>query len=355
MGITRRKKGQHLQWEQRLLIERLRLKGLTVREIGDSVGCSYATVSRELRRGQYVHTNSDLTTEERYSPEIAEQQYRAGLLDKGPDVKIGHDHKLAKKLESLVIHKLYSPSTAVSELRQAGWPFAVSICARTVYNYVYNGVLGIDQKHLPMKGKQRSRVRRKKRQQQKRASVGTSIDYRPAEIDERSTFGHWEMDTVYTSKKAALKPALLVLTERVTRQEIIMRIRDRTSGSVIRALNAIERSMGAAQFSLIFRTITVANGSEFADFEGMEKSSLRKRASRTKVYYCHAHRSYERGSNENANRMIRRHLPKGTDFSKVPARKITEIQNWMNNYPRKVLGWQTSNMVYQRYLQELLE
>lgn len=62
------------------MIERLRLKGLTVREIGDSVGCSYATVSRELRRGQYVHTNSDFTTEERYSPEIAEQQYRAGLL-----------------------------------------------------------------------------------------------------------------------------------------------------------------------------------------------------------------------------------------------------------------------------------
>ena len=355
MGITRRKKGQHLQWEQRLLIERLRLKGLTVREIGDIVGCSYATVSRELRRGQYVHTNSDFTTEERYSPEIAERQYRAGLLDKGPAVKIGHDHKLAQKLERLVIHNLYSPSAAVSELRQAGWPFAVSICARTVYNYVYNGVLGIEQKHLPMKGKQRSRVRSKNHKRQKRASAGTIIDCRPAEIDDRTTFGHWEMDTVYSSKKARLKPALLVLTERISRQEIIMRIRDRTSGSVVRALNSIERSIGAAQFSLIFRTITVDNGSEFADFEGMEKSSLRKRASRTKVYYCHAHRSYERGSNENANRMIRRHLPKGTDFSKVPARKITEIQNWMNNYPRKVLGWQTSNMVYQRYLQELLE
>ena len=88
--------------------------------------------------------------------------------------------------------------------------------------------------------------------------------------------------------------------------------------------------MGAEKFSKVFRTITVDNGMEFSDFLGMEKSALRKRKARTKVYYCHAHRSCERGSNENANKLIRRHLPKGTDLSKVTQKQVAEIEEWID-------------------------
>ena len=352
--IQRYRKGQHLKQTQRLLIEHLRLQGHSTRDIADVVGCSHVTVCNELKRGQYEHTNSDLTTEIRYSPEIAEQRYQTNLAAKGAQVKIGHDHKLAKALETLVIKKNYSPSAAVAELNNKGWDFDVKICARTVYNYIDTGVLNINRIDLPMKGRQKRRYRRIKTQ--KRVSAGTSIDYRPTEVDERTTLGHWEMDTVYTTTKKAkavrLKPALLVLTERLSRKELIIKMRDRTSASVVRALNRLERSMGAKKFTDTFRTITVDNGSEFANVDGMENSGLRKSAKRTKVYYCHAHHSWERGSNENANRLIRRWFPKGTDFSKVTAAQIAALQDWINNYPRKVLSWATSNTVYELYMQQ---
>ena len=93
-------------------------------------------------------------------------------------------------------------------------------------------------------------------------------------------------------------------------------------------------------------TITVDNGTEFSDWEGMEKSRRNKKIPRTKIYYCHAYRSCERGSNENQNRMIRRFFPKGTNFDNVSKNAIKEVQKWMNDYPRKILGWLTPDELY---------
>lgn len=123
------------------------------------------------------------------------------------------------------------------------------------------------------------------------------------------------------------------------------RMRDQTARSVVRALDSLEREYGA-NFSKIFRTITVDNGSEFADCAGMEKSCRRK-GNRTKIYYCHPYSSYERGSNENVNRMIRRWFPKGTDFRKVTAKAIQKVEDWINNYPREILGFRTAEAVFQ--------
>ena len=88
------------------------------------------------------------------------------------------------------------------------------------------------------------------------------------------------------------------------------------------------------------------NGAEFSDWEGMEKSRRNKKIPRTKIYYCHAYRSCERGSNENQNRMIRRFFPKGTNFDNVSKNAIKEVQKWMNDYPRKILGWLTPDELY---------
>lgn len=350
---TRWHKGMHLKWSQRLIIERMRLHGATTREIAEVIGCSHVCIARELKRGQYTHTNSDLTTERRYSPEQAERRYRMNLAAKGAQVKIGNDHALANTLEDLIVKRQYSPAAALAEIRKSGKAYRTSICTRTVYNYVEQGVFAFDQKSLPLRGRQKRRSRSLKDKIQKRASRGTSIDYRPREVDLRNTFGHWEMDTVYTSRKDRLKPCLLVLTERLTRKEMIIPMRDRTSASVIRALNSLERSMGAKTFSAVFQTITVDNGSEFSDFEGMEKSALRKRTPRTKVYYCHAHRSYERGSNENANKLIRRHFPKGTDLSLVSSKRFAEVEEWINYYPRKILDWKTSDELYRYWIEQI--
>lgn len=151
------------------------------------------------------------------------------------------------------------------------------------------------------------------------------------------------MDTVYSKKKGS--KALLVLTERLTRKEIIERMPDRTAESTVKALDRIERRYGA-RFRKIFRTITVDNGGEFSDVERLERSAIRKGA-RTKFYYCHPYSSYERGSNECQNKMIRRKHPKGTDFGKVTVEEVKKTEEWVNNYPREILGWRTAEMLFQ--------
>ena len=84
------------------------------------------------------------------------------------------------------------------------------------------------------------------------------------------------------------------------------------------------------------------NGREFLDWEAIEKSVISKET-RTLVYFAHPYSSWERGTNENQNRMIRRFIPKGTDISKLSDKDIETIEKWMNNYPRKILGYKTAN------------
>ena len=141
--------------------------------------------------------------------------------------------------------------------------------------------------------------------------------------------------------KKRTKARLLVLSERVTRREIIIRIKDGRAETVVAALDRLERIYGAA-FYEIFKTITVDNGSEFVDADGIKRSARRKDAKRTTVYYCHAYSSCERGTNENINRMIRRQFPKGTDFDKVTAADVKRVETWLNDYPREILGFMSS-------------
>ena len=109
---------------------------------------------------------------------------------------------------------------------------------------------------------------------------------------------------------------------------------------------------GAERFSTIFKSITFDNGSEFADCAGIERSVYGKGRKRTKAYYCHPYSAYERGTNENINKMIRRFLPKGTDFRKVTAVYIHRVESWINNYPREILGFETSGSLFERYVAE---
>ena len=101
---------------------------------------------------------------------------------------------------------------------------------------------------------------------------------------------------------------------------------DKTAASVIKALNALEKQLGSELFAQVFQTITVDNGSEFSDYEGIEQSSIHKDRKRTKVYFCHPYSAYERGSNENQNRMVRRHYPKGYDFTNTTPAEIRKLE-----------------------------
>ena len=158
------------------------------------------------------------------------------------------------------------------------------------------------------------------------------------------------MDCVEGAKKT--KGTLLVLTERITRFEIVRKIKDKTAQSVIKALNMLEREYGSRLFRIIFKTITVDNGSEFSDFLGIQ-TAINGKNKRTEVYYCHPYSSWERGSNENQNKMVRRHYPKGFDFSKVTQKQINKLQNWINNYPRKIFNYSSSADLFEAYLNEI--
>ena len=187
-----------------------------------------------------------------------------------------------------------------------------------------------------------------------RAPAGESIEQRPEEIDGREEFGHWEGDTVYSGKgKRKTTRALLTMTERKTRKEIIIAIPNRKAETVVKALDALERKLGARRFRAIFKSITFDNGTEFAAAEELERSCVNKHLPRTKVYFCHPYSSWERGTNENTNGMIRRRFPKGTNFAAVTNAQITQAENWINNYPRKILGYKSSEIVFRECLREL--
>lgn len=262
--------------------------------------------------------------------------------------KIGSDHELAAFIEKKIGEEGYSPAAVVGEIKRLGLTFKTEISEKTIYNYIDKGIFfGISRESLPEKGKRKRKYEKVKRKKSARAPQGESIERRDPEIDERKTFGHWEGDCVCGKKKT--KEALFVLSERLTRQEIIMKIPDQTAASVVAALNKLERRYGK-RFSKIFKSITFDNGSEFADCAGIEKSIYGKNRKRTKVYYCHPYSAFERGTNENINRMIRRFLPKGTDFRKVTAAYILRVETWINNYPREILGFASSNDLFAAHL-----
>ena len=168
-----------------------------------------------------------------------------------------------------------------------------------------------------------------------------SIENRPKEANERTEYGHWEGDLIIGKRKKGC--VLLTFTERMTREEIIIKIKGKNNEYVVKAINGLERKYGK-RFYNKFKTITFDNGTEFMDYEGMERSCLRK-GTRTKIYYAHPYCSGERGSNENNNRMIRRWIPKGTLIDDISNKFIKQIEEWLNNYPRAMFDYKSSNML----------
>ena len=334
-----------LTWSDRLKIEAwLRVK-TPKKVMAEALGVHISTIYREIKRGQYEHLNTDWTTETRYSPEISEQKKQEFLRAKGGDLKIGNDMEYADYLEYKVAVDKYAPGAILGEIKRKGLKFNTSISKTTFYRYIENGVfLTLTNKSLPVK-RNKTEHKYDKVQRAKRPPKGDSIEKRPEEIAERVTFGHWEMDCV--EGKKGTKKTLLVLTERKTRNEIIRIMQDKTAASVVKTLNALEREHGPELFAQVFRTITVDNGAEFSDFTGMEQSCILPGCNRTKLYFCHPYSSYERGSNENQNKMVHRHYPKGYDFTSTTPAEIRKLEKWINNYPREIFDYYTSADLYE--------
>ena len=291
MSSEKGRRFSHLRWKDRLKIERMLKEGHKVKEIAAALHVDSTTIYREIKRGKTVQRTTELIDREIYCPDVAENKYRANLAAKGPALKLGNDYKLAAYIEQKIVEERYSPEAVLLKIKEERLTFSVTLSKWTLYSYITKGVfLGVTNKNLPRKGKKKNKGYRKVRAAH--LPQGDSIEDRPEEIAERAMPGDWEMDTVVSCKKDAAR--LLVLTERMFRQEIIIKMPDGTTQSVVRSLDRLERKLGSRLFRRIFRTITVDNGSEFADCEGMERSCLTKRA-RTHIYYCHPYSAFERG------------------------------------------------------------
>lgn len=337
---------KHLTLTDRRIIEKLRSQGKSITEVANFLGVYYSTIWRELKKGMCLQRNSDLTEEERYCADFAEMRHRVALQSKGLEKKIVSNPELASFLEKKILEDKYSPTAALKAAEYEG--YEVTICVKTLYNYIAAGVFGsLTIEKLPYEGKQR--LKRPIGKVRPIKSVkGVSIEKRDESVEKREEFGHWEMDTVKGSKGTSY--SMLVLTERKTRYEMIFKIRHKAE-EVVGIMDRLEREYGD-RFQLVFKTITSDNGAEFSYTERLAQSVLYP-GERTKWYYAHPYSSWERGSNENANKMIRRHIPKGTSFDDYPEEYFDMIQNWMNQYPREVLEWNNANNLFQAEIERI--
>ena len=341
------RKFRHLTKTMRLQFETMLKLKTPIKEIAEYLGVHISTLYREKKRGAYKHLNG--TTWEyidAYSSDLAERKYRQHLKEKGADIKLGKDYEYAEYLEHRIVDDKLSPGAVLGEIKRKGLVFETSISINTLYKYIERGYFErLEMKHLPLKTKKK---RKKRGVVIKRAPRGMSIEKRPREIAERKTFGHWEMDCVC----GPTLNVLLVLTERLTRKEIIIPMKNQEAKSVVKALNALERAYGY-KFKKIFKSITVDNGVEFSDCDGIMRSIYGRKNKRTTVYYCHPYCSSERGTNERINREIRRLIPKGTDLSKYTKEEIQKVEDWVNSYPRQVLGYATSKELFEEEVRRL--
>ena len=239
----------------------------------------------------------------------------------------------------MIVKRKYSPEAALNHIKNNNLTFNTSLSKSTIYRYINDNIfLALTNKDLPVK---RNKSKKKyKRVRPCRVMKGKSIEQRP-DILKRDSFGHWEMDCVVGMKKT--RSVLLVLTERLSRKELIYKMPGKNKENVVKVLNDLELCCGG-NFKKIFRTITCDNGVEFADSFGIEHSPNGDK--RVDLYYCHPYSSCERGSNENQNKMIRRHFPKGYNFTKTTRTEIARVENWINNYPRKMFHGYSSNDIF---------
>ena len=340
-NITKERKGKHLEYSERLSIERWwnRDKRTKV-EIAKLLDRTEKTIRNEIKRGLVKNLTTELIEIWVYSADVAQQKYEYYLKAKGPKLKIDNDYELKEYIEKSIKEDKKSPEVIAKNIKKM--KFKTTMCARTIRNNIYAGDI-YDIKPTDMIYKKEYKEKNKDKTVCEKVPAEKSIDYRPEEANTREVYGHWEGDLVIGTKKRG--SVLFTLTERKTREEIIVKIPGKKAEYVAQALDLIEKKYKKI-FYTKFKTITFDNGCEFRNWKSLEKSyDCRRKTPRTQVYYAHPYRSGERGSNENANRLIRRFIPKGIDITPISEEYIQKIEDWINNYPRAMFNYKSTNEI----------
>ena len=342
-----------LKWKQLTEKDRYKIEGyfnagFSCQRIAELVGKSKRTIERERKKGsvEQIKTNPSFKKYEgmyistiEYKADFAQNKTNERASNKGKNIKIGNDHELANYIERKIKDEKWSPDAINGHIKNEGLQFKTTLCTKTIYNYIDNGIfLEITNKNLWEKSKQKKRRYKKFQRVALNNTQGTSIDERPLAVEERKEIGHWEIDLVVGQK--GCKTAILTLVERKSRKSIYIQIKNKTQKEVIKAVRQATKKV-IGDFGEVFKSITADNGSEFLDAVGIKKA-----AKCDEIYYAHPYSSWERGSNENGNRILRRFIPKGTDIGKISKKELQRIEDWVNNYPRKILNYKNANGVF---------
>lgn len=331
---------KRIQFHERHTIMVLYRSGVSIYSIAKQLHRSYSSVHEEVKKGMCKQRDELYRYKEVYDASYAQLVTDQRKILRGPDVKIGSDHKTADALTRL-IKMGYSPYAAIERLRSSN-ELKTSLCPRTVYNYIYQGILDLTTDDLIYKRRKKRKKKTEFKDRKDRIARDpnfVSISKRPIDILNRVEFGHWEGDTVVAGLNK--EGAILTLIERSSRYLIAELLPDKKSSSVVKALDKIEKRIGINTFRKVFKSVCFDNGSEFFDTEGLMRSISKQHGHQNRlehIYFAHPYCSSERGSNENIHRFLRRKWPKGSGLSSVNEREFKRYIEWINDYPRKLLG-----------------
>lgn len=322
------RKNKHLNDFERGQIQLLHNKGYSAYKIAKELNRASNTIRNELKRGTVpqIKNNRDV---EIYHPDTGKAVYEKNRKNSKKSYKALECSNFLDFVHGKFIKDKWSLDAICGYAKRHNLFSDEILCTRTLYKYVDLGLLKIKSIDLPLKVRRKTSIKRKR---QNKMKLGKSIEERPIEIENRSIFGNWEIDTVIPKKKKG-QPALISITERKTRMEIILKITSKNASSVNKSL---ENFLSKLEDSTsIFKSITSDNGLEFANLPELENKLVGD------VYYCHPNNPQERGSNEKHNSLIRRFLPKGKSLLDYNEDHYIKIMNWMNNLPRKILNYRT--------------
>ncbi|WP_019416084.1 IS30 family transposase [Paenisporosarcina sp. TG20] len=307
----------HITISERAKIETYIELGYTIRQVAERLNRHPSTISRELKR------YPDCTAE------VAQQRYQARKSN------CGAKSKFTPELKEAVQEKLqdtWSPEQIVGRLYQGQLSF------KTIYRWIDEGLLEVPISVLRQKGK-----RQKPRETRGRFNIGTPISKRPKDVRKRETFGHWELDTVVSGRGQA-KGCVATFIERKTRWYVGILILDRSAQSMEKAVRILNAKLpeGAIQ------TATTDRGKEFSCYATLEADL------KMNVYLADPYSSWQRGSNENGNGLLREFFPKKTNFDYVSSEDLTKALGLINNRPRKCLGWKTAHEAFMEQVLHLI-
>jgi IS30 family transposase len=306
-----------LTLEERYQIYAFKKAGFNQSQIAASMGVSKSSISRELHRNRGGRG---------YRPKQAHCLAQARRQSKNNATRI--ESKTWQKIESLIL-KDWSPEQISGYLKAQG---ESSASHERIYQHIYSNKQQGGSLYTHLRLQKRRRKRYGKYDKRGQIPNRKSIDDRSEIVAKRERIGDWEADTIIGKHH---NQAIVSLVERKSKLTRLEKVRRTTSALVEGAMLKALKPLAGRVY-----TITSDNGKEFASHESI---ATQLNAS---FYFAHPYRSWERGTNENTNGLVRQYFPKGTDFSKITNREVKAVEERLNNRPRKTLGFQTPNQVF---------